>query len=65
MRAETALEEESAIFSKYERNRQGANPRRLVCYNCGKAGHVPAKCYLKDKKDVKVNGLGAEPREVV
>jgi hypothetical protein len=62
---ETALEEESAIFSKNERYRKGANPGRLVCHNCGKTGHVAAKCYLKDKKDVRVNKLGAELRESV
>jgi hypothetical protein len=48
--AKRALEEESAIFSKNERYRQGTNPGRLVCYNCGKTGHVAAKYYLKDKK---------------
>jgi len=63
--AEMALEEESAIFSKNERYRQGANPGRLVCHNCGKTGHVAAKCYLKKKKNVRVNKLGAEPRESV
>jgi transposase InsO family protein len=61
--AETALEEESAIFSKNERYRQGPSPGKLVCHNCGKAGHVAAKCYLKDKKDVRVSKLGAEPGE--
>ena len=63
--AETALEEESAIFSKNERYRQGANLGRLVCHNCGKAGHVASKCYLKDKKDVRVSKLGVEPKENV
>jgi len=57
--------EESAIFSKNERYRQGANPGRLVCHNCGKTGHVAAKCYLKEKKDIRLNKLGAEPRESV
>jgi hypothetical protein len=63
--AEMALEEESAIFSKNERYRQGANPWRQVCHNCRKAGHVAAKCYLKDKEDVRVSNLGAEPKENV
>ena len=63
--AETALEEESAIFSKNERYRQGTNLGRLVCHNCGKTGHVAAKCYLKDKKDVRVSKLGAELKENV
>jgi len=61
--AETALEEESAIFSKNERYRLGPNPGKLVCHNCGKAGHVAAKRYLKDKKDVRVSKLGSEPEE--
>jgi hypothetical protein len=57
--AETALEE-SAIYSKNERYKQGANSSRLVCNNCGKTGHKGAKCYLKDKKDARVNKLGSK-----
>jgi len=60
--AETALEEESAIFSKNERYRQGTAFGKLVCSNCGKRGHIAAKCYLKDRKDVRVNELGAGAR---
>ena len=63
--AETALEEESAIFSKNERYKSGASPGKVVCHNCGKAGHVAAKCYLKERKDIRINKLGAEPRESV
>ena len=63
--AETALEEESAIFSKNERYKQGAHPGKLVCHNCGKSGHVAARCYLKDKKEARVNTLGTEMREGV
>jgi len=63
--AETALEEESAIFSKNERYRQGANPGRLVCHNRRRAGHVAEKCYFKDKKDVRVSTLGAEPKKML
>jgi hypothetical protein len=48
--AETTLEEEGAVFSRDKRYRHGANPRRLVCHNCGKTGHMAAKCYLKEKK---------------
>jgi hypothetical protein len=59
--AETALEEESAIFAKNERYRQGPTPGKLACHNCGKAGHVAAKYYAKDKKDVRVSKLGSEP----
>jgi hypothetical protein len=62
--AETAVEEESAIFSKNEQYRQGANAGRLVCHNCGKTCHVATKCYLK-KKDIRVNKLGGELRESV
>jgi len=36
-----------------------------VCHNHGKAGHVDTKCYFKDKKDVTVNKLGVETREIV
>ena len=63
--AETALEEESAIFSKNERHKQGANPGKLVCHNCGKMGHVAARCYLKDKKEARVNKLCTEMRQGV
>jgi hypothetical protein len=63
--AETALEEESAIFSKNEQYRLGASTGRLVCHNCGKAGHIAAKCYLKNWKDVRVNKLGVELKENV
>jgi len=63
--AETDLEEESAIFSKNERYKSSASPGKVVCHNCGKAGHVAAKCYLKERKDIRVNKLGAESRENV
>jgi hypothetical protein len=53
--AETALEEENAIFSKNERYKQGAAFSRLVCSNCGKTGHIATMCYLRDKKDARVN----------
>jgi hypothetical protein len=35
---------------------------RLVCSNCGKTGHVAVKCYLKDKKDARVNKLRSKAR---
>jgi hypothetical protein len=48
--AETALKEESAIFSKNERcknfNVSSDSPK---CTNCNKVGHVASACYLKDK----------------
>jgi hypothetical protein len=59
--ADSALEDESAIFSKQERYRQGTNFGRLVCSNCGKTGRPAAKCYLKDK-DIRVNKLGSGAR---
>jgi Zinc knuckle./Retroviral aspartyl protease. len=59
---ETALEKERAIFSKNERYRQRTTFGRLVCSKCRKTGHLAAKCYLKDKKDVRVNKLGSEAR---
>ena len=60
--AETALEEESAIFSKNERYRKETAFGKPVCSNCGKTGHIAAKCYLKDRKDVRVNKLGSGVR---
>ena len=35
-----------------------------MCSNCGKTGHIAAKCYLKDKKDVRVNKLGSEAQGI-
>jgi hypothetical protein len=58
--AETALEEERAIFSKNERYKQGTAFKKLVCTKCGKTGYVAAKCYLKHRKDVRVNKLEYE-----
>jgi hypothetical protein len=56
--AETALEEESAIFSKNERyksnNAAVDGPR---CSNCNKLGHVASRCYSRDRKDTRVNQL--------
>jgi hypothetical protein len=44
--AETALEEESAIFSKNERHK-GAEKYNVQCTNCKRMGHTSNKCYLK------------------
>ena len=52
--AETALEEESAIFSKYERYKN-SNAESPKCSTCNKLGHVASRCYLKDRKDTRVN----------
>ena len=56
--AETALEEESAIFSKNERYKSSnANSESPKCSNYNKLGHVVSRCYLKDRKDTGVNQL--------
>jgi len=52
--AETALEEESAIFSKNERYKN-SNAESPKCSTCNKLGHVASRCYLKDRKDTRVN----------
>jgi hypothetical protein len=58
--AETALEEESAIFSKNERYRNSSTSMdNLKCSNCHKPGHVASKCYVKDRRDMRVNQLSA------
>jgi len=54
--AETALEEESAIFSKNERYKN-SNAESPKCSNCNKLGHVASRYYLKDRKDTRVNQL--------
>jgi hypothetical protein len=58
--AETALEEESEIFSKNERNGHANStvdgPR---CSNCHKLGHPTSRCYLRDKKNMLVSQLAA------
>ena len=57
--AETALEEESAIFSKNERYKN-SNAESPKCSNCNKLGHVASRCYLKDRKDTRVNQLAVK-----
>jgi hypothetical protein len=57
--AETALEEEIAIFSKNERyksnNAVADGPR---CSSCNKLGHVASRCYLRDtRKDTRFSQL--------
>ena len=59
MTAETALEEESAIFSKNERYKN-SNAESPKCSNCNKLGHVASRCYLKDRKDTRVNQLSVK-----
>jgi hypothetical protein len=54
--AETALEEESAIISKSERYKSpNMSSGDLKCNNCGKSNHVSSRCFLKGKKDLRVN----------
>ncbi len=55
----------SASFSNNERHKQGAHQAKLVCHNCGKTGHVAARCYLKDKREARVNKLCTEMRKGV
>jgi hypothetical protein len=58
--AETALEEESAIISKNERYRSSnMSSDNLKCSNCGRNNHVTSRCFLKGKKDVRVNQFSA------
>jgi hypothetical protein len=53
--AETALEEESAIFSKNERHKNNnANVDGPRCSNCNKLGHGASRCYLRDNRDTRV-----------
>jgi hypothetical protein len=62
--AETAVEEESAFFSKNERYKNGCvavdGPK---CSNYNKLGHVASRCYLKDRKDTRVNQLSGMTTE--
>jgi len=58
---ETALEEESAIQSKFERYK-GLPTQLSKCSNYGKVGHTANKCYLKEKKDVRVNHFSNKRR---
>ena len=57
--AETALEEESAIFSKNERYKN-SNPESPKYNNCNKLGHVASRCYLKDRKYTRFNQLAVK-----
>jgi len=53
---QTALEEESAIISKFERYRNtGSQPSSIKCSSCEKEGHIAAKCYCKETKDIMVS----------
>jgi hypothetical protein len=54
--ADTASEEESAIISKFESYRNtGSQPSSIKCSSCGKEGHIAAKCYRKERKDITVS----------
>jgi len=59
--AETALEEQSAIFSKNKRYKiYNANSEGLKCRNCNKLGHVASRCHLNDRKDARVNQVSVK-----
>jgi hypothetical protein len=54
--AETALGEESAIFSKNERYKNSnAAVDSSRCSNCNKLGHVVSRYYLRDRKDTRIS----------
>ena len=57
--AETTLEKESAIFSKNERYKN-SNAESPKCSICNKLCHVARRCYLKDRKDTRVNQLAVK-----
>ena len=57
--AETALEEESAIISKFERYR-GEGNTQIRCIHCGKTGHPSCKCFSKAKKDDRINNFSVK-----
>lgn len=57
--AQLALEEESAIVSRFETR----SDRPDKCGNCGRMGHSTAKCYLKQKKEMKVNHVANDSNE--
>ena len=58
--AETSLEEESAIFSKNERNRNTTfSMESPKCSHCNKVGHIASRCYLKDRRDPRISQISA------
>jgi hypothetical protein len=60
--AETALVEESATASTRERYKgQGFNISK--CSFCGKAGHPSSKCYVREKREARVNPVIANPTD--
>jgi hypothetical protein len=57
--AETALEEESTIVSKFERY-SGEGSTQIRCIHCGKTGHPSSKCFSKVKKDDRINSFSVK-----
>ena len=51
---ETALVEESAITSRQDRYR-AEESAQLKCGVCGKLGHTSSRCYVKERKEPRVN----------
>jgi hypothetical protein len=66
--AETALEEESAIFSKLDRYR-GPENSSVQCSICKRTGHVSSKCFSKIKRENRVSQFSVkknnQTREVI
>jgi hypothetical protein len=60
--ADTALEEESATFSKNERHRNTSGTAEgPKCSNCHKVGHPVSLCYLRERRDTRVSQLATKP----
>jgi hypothetical protein len=58
--AETALRKRVRYTQRTRGIGKGHPPSIIKCNNCGKVGHIAAKCYLKHKRKVPVNKLGTE-----
>ena len=54
--AETALAEESAITSGQDRYKIGGG-MSLKCGNCGRIGHSSSKCFVRERKEARVNPI--------
>ena len=52
--AETALVGESAITSRQDRYKIEGG-MSLKCCNCGRIGHSSSKCFVRERKEARVN----------